>query len=115
MSKIYTQADGPPPRRKSKPKARPVLNTPEYLQLTARISSGKMKPFEFAGCYVDSTDAKRMGSKFPARSLTDAVRQFIKSAGLSSDYWVEKYETHEPGVWTVRVVYEPPSSARSTR
>jgi len=44
----------------------------------------------------------------PWRAAVDSLRRYVKSMGLETDYTVSKYETDTPGVWAIRVRYEPP-------
>lgn len=109
--KLWKSTDAPAPKRKSKPKPNVLDTREEYLKVKAIVLGGKMKPFEEVGLYFDATDVKNLQLKFPWRAAAESLRRAIKDAGLSSDYRVQKYETTTPGVWIVRVTYEPPTVA----
>lgn len=110
--KLWKSGEGPEPKRKSKPKPNVLDRYDEFLKLKSFILSGKAKPFESAGLYFDQADAHKLGLKFPWRAAAEALRRIIKDANLQSDYEVVKFETNQPGVWFVRVTYEPPNAVK---
>ena len=98
--KLWT---GKPPLRKARPKPSPLDRLDAYVQLKALISHSKIKPHEEVGIFIDDADAKRLGLKYPARTAADGLRRFVKDLGLESEYQIVKYETRDPGVWSVNV------------
>jgi|SRR5579871_5072410 len=106
--KLFTPKMGEVPRRKGKPKASPLDRVDSFMSLKATIANGVMKPQETYGIYVSEEDGKKFGLKFPARTIADSLRRFIRDHGLERDYHVVKYETRTPGEWFVSVTYEPP-------
>jgi hypothetical protein len=108
---IYSSKEHPVPRRKSKPKPNPWENDADFMALKAAIANGKMKPQEQLWMYIDEPAAqKKMGLKFPARTANDTMNRFIKSLGLASDYYSEKYGTNIPGQMILAITYDPPRS-----
>jgi hypothetical protein len=53
-------------------------------------------------------DAKKLGYKWPWRTVVDSLRRMVKSMNLEADYNIRKYETATPGVWAIVATYEPP-------
>ena len=110
--KIYS---GEKPKRFYPKQQNSVETTPEYMQVLAQITNGKLRPFEQGiGLTFDPDDAKALKLKFPARTAQESLKRFIKSAGLESDYAVSRIEV-SPGVETVYVSYEPPTVLRAPR
>jgi hypothetical protein len=110
---IFSSKEQPVPRRKSKPKPNPWDRDADFTALKAAIANGKMKPQEQVWMYIDAYGtAKKYGLKFPARTAADSMRRFIKSLGLESDYYAEKYETNQPGQWILAVTYDPPTTIK---
>src|ERR1700757_4885899 len=107
---IYSSKEQPVPKRKSKPKPNPWDRDADFTAIKAAIANGKLKPNEQVWMYIDEYGAsKKMSLKFPARTAADSMRRFIKSLGLESDYYAEKYETNTPGQWILAVTYAPPT------
>ena len=57
---------------------------------------------------------EKLGLKDPVRAAADHMRRYIRKMGLSADYWSEKYETQERGIYVLVVTYEP-ATAKSKR
>lgn len=107
--KLWT---GKAPLRKARPKPNPLDNLDAYVQLKTLISHGKIRPNEEVGIFIDNADAKRLGLKFPARTAADGLRRFVRELGLASEYQVVKYETRDPGVWSVNVRNTTPNTKK---
>jgi hypothetical protein len=73
---------GNAPKRKSKPKESPIERHEAYLKLRATIASGKMKPQEQAGIYLDPSDAEKLGIKHPARTAAECLRRTLHILSL---------------------------------
>lgn len=106
--KFWMNTQAPAPTRKRKQITNALEEHAEYSQLKAVITHGRMKPFQEAYITMGPDDASKVGYKWPWRSAVDSLRRYVKSMGLQTDYTVTKYETDTPGVWAVRVRYEPP-------
>ena len=105
---LIRSSDGPLPQRKRKPKPDPLIDFEPYLALRAAVLNGKFRPMEEKGIFVRPQDAAKLGLRWPWRVVADRLRHAIKAAGLDGDFHVIKYETDTPGVWFVKVRYEPP-------
>lgn len=109
-------AIGSMPQWKSKPKTSPLDADVEYQKLCGVISNGSLKPLEYAGVYVnESADAKRLGTKHPARLVRDHLRRLLRATRLESDYRLICRQTNERGLWAVGVVFEPKEMAQSAK
>lgn len=107
--KFWKSSDpSPAPQRKRKNITSELDKHEEYQKLRAVILSGRMRQGEQAGIYLGPDDAVALGYKWPWRTATDSIRRLVKSMGLEADYTVVKYETATPGVWFIRVTYNPP-------
>lgn len=118
---LWSSKTGPAPARKGRPRANPIETFEPYLALRAYVLSGKMKPMEEVGLFIRPADVEKMQNLYngrgraagrpllyPARVIADQLRRALRAAHLESDYTVVKYETDTPGVWFVKVRYEPP-------
>jgi hypothetical protein len=99
------------PRRKRKPKETPLEGYEPYQKLRLMVMNGKMKPFQEVGILLDQSDAKQLDMKWPWRTVADRLRRTVRELGQESEYQIVKYETDTPGVWFVKVRYEPPVTA----
>jgi hypothetical protein len=105
---FWLSSEKPAPERKRKQITSALEKHEEYLKMRAAILSGRMRPMQSAIITVGPDDAKRLGHKWPWRSITDGLRRLIKSMNLESEFTVRKFETANSGIWAVQVTYEPP-------
>lgn len=106
--KFWMSSQAPPPVRKRKQITNALEEHTEYAQLKGVITHGRMRRNEEAYITMGPSDADQLGYKWPWRAAVDSLRRYVKSMGLETDYVVSKYETDTPGVWAIRVRYEPP-------
>jgi hypothetical protein len=106
--KFWMSTEGPAPVRKRKQITNALEEHAEYSQLKAVITHGRMRQNQEAYITMGTTDAQKLGYKWPWRAAVDSLRRYVKSMGLETDYTISKYETDTPGVWAIRVRYEPP-------
>jgi len=99
---------GKVPERKKKEILSKLEQVEDYLALRQAVLGGRMKPMQEACILFGPEDAKRLNYKYPARVASDGLKRMLRSAGLNVDYSVVKYETDTPGIWCVKVRYEPP-------
>ena len=105
------------PKRKSKYiRPNPWDREEDFQALKAAISNGRMKPLEQKGMHIDQAAmGEKLGLKDPVRAAADAMRRYIRKLGVQADYWSEKYETQERGVYVLVVTYEPAQSKAKVR
>lgn len=102
------------PKWRGKPKVSPLDSDVEFQKLCSVITNNTLKPMQYAGVFVnESNDAKRLGTKNPARLVRDHLRRFLKELKLEADYQIIARQTAEPGVWAVGVILEPRESAQT--
>lgn len=106
--KFWRSSEAPAPPRKRKQITNALEEHAEYSQIKAVITHGRMRQNEEAYITMGPSDAEKLGYKWPWRAAVDSLRRYVKSMGLEADYVVSKYETDTPGVWAIRVRYEPP-------
>ena len=95
---------GQTPEWKGKPKASPLDGDADFQQLKQVIISGSMKRNEQAGLYVhEIEDGKRLGLKYPARTVRDTLNRLLKDNELEANYKVTCRLTAEDDIWGVFV------------
>lgn len=103
------------PRAKRKRKVTPLDKHEAYLQLRHMILEGRMKPYQQIGLFLGPEDQKSLDMKWPWRTAADRLRALVREIGAEADYHIKKFETDTPGVWFVRVTYNPPEAATTPR
>jgi hypothetical protein len=105
----------PAPERKRKQITSELEAHDEYLKIKNVILSGRMRPMQSAIITMGPDDAKKLGYKWPWRTVVDNLRRLVKSMNLEADYQIRKYETATPGTWAIVATYEPPMTKAQPR
>lgn len=74
---------------------------PEYLNIKHQLENGGLEEGQEIGLVLEKTDLPLVGTKNPARNLTDNFRRLIEAYGLK-DHSVVKYLS-EHGNWLVYI------------
>lgn len=106
MKLVTNPSEIPSPKHKTK--STPLDDHEPYLQLRHMILEGRLKPLQQVGIFFGPDDQKKLDMKWPWRTAADRLRKFVREIGAQADYQIKKYETDTPGLWFVRVTYDPP-------
>jgi hypothetical protein len=100
---------------RGKPKPDPFVSIPEYQKLLSDITHGKVPPYQEGQLTFTEQQLKRLDMKDPYRTASSRLKAFIKSLGLTADYYVKKRESQTPGQFYVQIVHEPPLASSAPR